>query len=374
MDGLVGPSLGACRRGPRIAHAARLERALRGQLGPHAVACVPGGQAMNFAPPPWSLRQIQYAIAVEEMGGFSRAAERCHVSQPALSAQLALLEGSLGARIFERGARRVLITPAGRVLLDHARSVLRAVEQLGEAATRLGDPLTSSIRVGVIPTLAPYLVPELVGPMHKAFPGLRLIWREERTQELRSLLQMGEIDAALVALETDLGDVESAALGRDAFFLAVPPEHPLASGTGPVQLAQLAGETVLLLEDGHCLRDQTLRFCGSKLGAESNVRATSLSTLAQMVAGGIGTTLLPQLSLATENRHERLVIRPFAEAPFRTVGLVWRSRSPFSSALRKLAEKMRDALPASLERPEGSGHVRRSVRGRRSGRTHSSRD
>ena len=316
---------------------------------------------MNFAPPDWSLRQLQYAVAVEEMGGFHRAAERCHVSQPALSAQLALLEEALGARLFERGARRVLVTSAGRALLDQAREVLRVAEQLSATAARLGNPLTSSIRVGVIPTLSPYLVPELVGPLREAFPSLRLIWREERTNELRTLLQSGEIDAALVALETDLGDIQAEPLGRDSFLLALPPEHPLAAVAGPIKVAELAGETVLLLDDGHCLREQALRFCGHKLGAESEVRATSLSTLAQMVAGGAGTTILPRLALAAENRHGRLVIRPFVEAPFRTVGLVWRSSSPFSSALRKLAQEMREALPASLDRSNGSRRVSHST-------------
>jgi LysR family hydrogen peroxide-inducible transcriptional activator len=304
---------------------------------------------MKFSPPAWSLRQLQYALAVEETGGFRRAAERCLVSQPALSSQLALLEEALGAPIFERGARRILVTASGRVLLDQARRVLIAAEELSNAAARLGDPLTSSLRVGVIPTLSPYLVPELVGPLRGAFPALQLIWHEAHTKELRALLESGELDAAVVALESDLGDVDTEPLGRDAFLLAVPPEHRLAAPSTPVRLDELLGETVLLLEDGHCLRDQTLRFCGDRLTAESGVRATSLSTLAQMVAGGSGATLLPRLALASENRHGRLVIRPFVEAPFRTVGLVWRDRSPLSSALRKLAAQMRIPLRSLLD-------------------------
>jgi LysR family hydrogen peroxide-inducible transcriptional activator len=309
---------------------------------------------MNFAPTAWSLRQLQYAVAVEEMGGFRRAAERCRVSQPALSAQLALLEEALGAQIFERGARRLLVTAAGRLLLDQAREVLRAAEALSEAAERLGDPLTASLRIGVIPTLSPYLVPELVGPLRQAFPSLRLIWREERTNELRALLEAGELDAALVALESELGDVEAEPLGRDVFLLALPREHPLAAARGLVRLEQLAGQPLLLLEDGHCLRDQTLNFCGHK-AAESGVRATSLSTLAQMVAGGAGITILPRLALAAENRHERLAIRPFIQAPFRTVALVWRSRSPLSAAFRKLAKAMRAALPEALDQTATAG-------------------
>jgi LysR family transcriptional regulator, hydrogen peroxide-inducible genes activator len=307
---------------------------------------------MKFRPPDWSLRQLQYALAVEETGGFRRAAERCLVSQPALSSQLALLEEALGARIFERGSRRILVTASGRILLEQARRVLIAAEELTSAAARLGDPLTASLRVGVIPTLSPYLVPELVGPLRVAFPSLQIIWHEAHTKELRALLESGDLDAAVVALESDLGEVDTEALGQDAFLLAVPPEHPLAARSAAVRLDDLLGETVLLLEDGHCLRDQTLRFCGDKMAAESGVRATSLSTLAQMVAGGAGATVLPRLALASENRHGRLVIRPFTEAPFRTVGLVWRGRSPLRAALRRLAAEMRASLSTLLDAAE----------------------
>ena len=315
---------------------------------------------MNHAPHPYSLRQLQYAVAIADTGGFRRAAEACHVSQPALSAQLASLEEALGTPLFERGARGVLLTGAGEALVAQARKILAEADNLVALAQRLGDPLASTLRIGIIPTLSPYLVPELVGPLRAAFPALQIFWVEDRTPRLRAQLATGEIDAAIVAVESELGDVHHESLGRDPFLLALYKEHPLAASTGELAVDDVGDATILVLEDGHCLRDQTLRLCAHSVGVDFGVRATSLSTLAQMVASGLGLTFLPQIAVATENRQGRLVVRRLSPpSPFRTVALAWRSHSPIANSFHTLATTMRKGLAGVLE-PDDSHDSRGS--------------
>lgn len=297
---------------------------------------------MKLGPQPVTLRQLQYAVAVAELLSFRRAAEACLVSQPSLSAQLAELEQALGVRLFERDRRRVLITPAGQDLLVRARRVLLEAEDLLEAARAAADPLSGTLRLGVIPTISPYLLPEATPLLRKRHPRLTLRWIEEKTAELVGRVSQGALEGALVALEADLGSLEREVIARDAFVLAMPAEHRLARGTSALSLADLEGSQVLLLDEGHCLREQALSLCGRAGAQEGSFRATSLSTLAQMVAGGAGLTLLPQLAVDVERRRARLAVRSFARpAPHRTLALCWRKRSPLAPALRAVAETLR---------------------------------
>src|SRR5262245_52512220 len=302
---------------------------------------------MKLSPWPFTLRQLQYVVAVAETLSFRAAAERCHVAQPSLSAQLAQLETALGVRLFERDRRRVLLTAAGRGLVERARSVLRETSDLVEAATRAADPLNGRLQIGVIPTISPYLLPTAAPALRRAHPRLTVVWREEKTADLVRDLQAGALDAALLALEADIGDVERAVIARDPFVLATPPRHPLAAKAAPMPIGALRDEPVLLLDDGHCFRDQALAACARTGARESEFRATSLSTLAQMVAGGSGVTLLPELAVATETGRTPLRVRRLAEpTPRRTIGLVWRRAYPLAGALREVAATIKEAYPA----------------------------
>ena len=300
------------------------------------------------APLAFSMRQLQYAVAVADTLSFRAAAARCHVSQPSLSAQLAQLESALGVRLFERDRRRVLLTAAGRELVERARGVLRQAADLVEAASRAGDPLAGRLQIGVIPTISPYLLPAVAPAVRKRYPALTVVWREDKTSVLVAGLQAGTLDAALLALEADIGDLEREVIARDPFVLAAAPGHPLAASTATARPADLREQSVLLLDDGHCFREQTLAVCSRARVREGEFRATSLATLAQMVAGGAGVTLLPELAVSTETARARLRVRRFADpAPHRTIGLVWRRGYPLASALREVAATMREAYPAA---------------------------
>ena len=300
---------------------------------------------MRFGAQPITLRQLQYAVAVAETKSFRRAAECCFVSQPSLSAQIAELERALNVKLFERNRRRVLLTSAGVELVERARRVLIELEDLLEAARHHVDPLAGTLRVGVIPTIGVYLVPEIDPALRKAYPGLTLLWTEEKTEVLVQRIEHGELDAAFLALEADLGDLEQEAIGLDPFVLAVPEAHELARGRRPVHLRELRAERILLLDEGHCFRKQALELCSAAGAEELGFRATSLATLAQMVAGGSGITLLPKIAVELENRHGLLAIRQFAKpVPHRTIGLAWRRRSPLAGSLRAIAVTARTAF------------------------------
>lgn len=292
-----------------------------------------------------SIRQLEYALAVQEHLNFHEAARACHVTQPALSAQVAQLEDTLGVRLFERDRRRVLVTPTGAEILARARRVMQEVDGLVDLAQVLVQPLAGTLRVGLIPTVAPYVLPKIMPALQQAYPHLRLLLREDRTETLVRDLAEGTLDLLLLALEADLGDIERMPLKRDAFVVAMSNDNALADKTR-LRESDLDGQRVLLLEDGHCLRDQVLPICARGHATEvGDFRATSLHTLAQMTATGIGITFLPEIAVDTEARLEHLAIRPLRKPiPFRTLGLAWRRTSPRETEFRALGALIRKAL------------------------------
>jgi LysR family hydrogen peroxide-inducible transcriptional activator len=291
-----------------------------------------------------SLRQLQYVVAVADSLGFHKAAARCHVSQPTLSAQVALLESVLGVRLFERDRRRVLVTAAGEAVVARARRVLLEVDDLLTAATRSQSPFAGTLRIGVIPTMAPYVLPEVTPAITRKYPALSLVFQEAKTADIVRELAEGTLDAGIAALEAELGDTAHAELARDDFVVALPKQHPLAKKK-QVSLDELEDERVLLLDEGHCFRAQALALCSKAQAEVASFRATSLATLAQMVSSGAGITLLPALSVAVENRRGQLEIRPFTKpVPSRTVVLVWRKSSPFGATFEELGGVLKRAL------------------------------
>jgi len=305
------------------------------------------------APHPFTTRQLQYAVAVAEAGSFRRAAAACGVSQPSLSAQIAQLEEVLQVRLFERDRRHIRLTAPGAALVARARRVLTETDDLVDAARHLGDPLVGTLRIGVIPTVSPYLLPGVVRALRRAYPALVVRWLEDKTDTLVAGLHAGELDAALLALEAAPADLDREVIGRDPFVLAAPKGHPLAKRATPVTAGELRGARLLLLDDGHCLRDQALAICAGSRAEELDFRATSLSTLTQMVASGAGVTLLPQMALPTEGRRAAITLRPLAdENAFRTIGLAWRRTSPLAVALRTVAVTLRESELLGGRAPE----------------------
>ncbi|MGE3164142.1 MAG: LysR substrate-binding domain-containing protein [Planctomycetota bacterium] len=294
-----------------------------------------------------TIRHLEYVVALSEAQSFSRAAERCHVTQPALSTQIQRLETHLGVKLFERGNRQVLLTHAGTQVTQIAQRVLGDVRALAGAAATFANPLAGTLRLGVIPTVAPYFLPRAMVAIRKHLPELRFLVREERTQELVARVQRGDTDLLLLALEAELENLETFPLFEDPFVVAMPPQHPLARRR-QIRQRDLAGAPVLLLEDGHCLRDQALPLCESAGACEiADIRATSLVTLLQMVSAGLGLTLIPRLAVDVETRRDRgLVLRPLSSPrPFRTIGLAWRPSSPHVEHYRRLAQLFCKAAP-----------------------------
>lgn len=314
---------------------------------------------------PCSLRQLQYLVAVADLGGFGRAAVRCHVSQPSLSAQIAQAERALGVRIFERDRRAVRLTAAGAVIVDRARHVLVAARDLANAARHESDPFHGTLRVGVIPTVCPYLLPEIAPALAAAYPGLSITWSEEKTVSLTAQIKEGTLDAAILAADAPPAGCEQAALTVDSFVLAASPGHPLVATSRPLDPARLEGEDVLLLADGHCFRNQALALCSRAGAVATGYGATSLATLVQMVASSSRVTLLPSLAVPVENRRGQLAVRPFARpVPGRTLALVWRRGSATKTTLEAVATTIRDVIKSPTR--HGGTETRRSpVRKRR---------
>ena len=301
---------------------------------------------MHFSPYAFSLRQLQYIVAVADLLSFNRAADECHVSQPSLSLQIAEIERVLAITIFERDPHRVALTSAGRDFVEGARAVLRVADTLVETGRRCLDPFSGTLRIGVIPTISPYWLPELTTALRKAHPHLTVIWSEDKTHILVHALQSGVIDAALLALEAEIGDVEREVIAKDPFVLVAPAGNPLVAKRAPAKAAELRGATVMVLENEHCFGKQALEFCFHARAQEHQFRGTSLATVISMVAGGLGVTLLPTLAVRSEVRMNNLRVRRFADPEAaRTIGLVWRKKSSLTPALRKLAASMSQAFP-----------------------------
>ena len=245
-----------------------------------------------------NLRDLKYLVALADLRHFGKAADACFVSQPTLSTQIRKLEDELGVALVERAPRKVMLTAAGQDVVLRARRIVAEVEQMKESARRSRDPESGSMRLGVFPTLGPYLLPHIVPQLRERFPQLELLLVEEKSDVLLQRLRDGKLDAALLALPVHDEQLHAELLFEEPFVFAAPQRHPLAARAS-VSMAQLSDETLLLLEDGHCLRDQALDVCRlSGANEKSGFRATSLETLRQMVAAGVGVTLLPALSVS----------------------------------------------------------------------------
>jgi LysR family transcriptional regulator, hydrogen peroxide-inducible genes activator len=286
------------------------------------------------------LKDLRYLVAVAELRHFGRAAARCFVSQPTLSAQLKKLEQSLGVQLIERTPNNVSLTMAGEEIVARARRILEASDEVVTLARSQRDPLAGRLRVALLPTIGPYLLPHVAPVIRRSLPRLQLRLYEYQTAPLLEKLHAGELDVGILALPVELAGLESRELYREAFLVALPERHALAA-RDTVRVADLKGETLLLLEEGHCLRDQALEVCGrAGVRDAQDFRATSLETLRQMVATGAGVTLLPQLAVRGAYRSARgVVLRPFTRpTPVRHIGAVWRKSSARHAAIAALCE------------------------------------
>ena len=297
-----------------------------------------------------TLRQLRYLVAVADRRHFGRAAEDCLVTQSTLSSGIRELENVLGATLIGRSNRNITLTPVGEAILARAQALLRAADELVDAAHIGSRPLTGLLGLGVIPTVAPYLLPRVLPQLRHSYPELRLYLREEQTARVLEMLGRGRIDAGIIALPYLTGDLETMLVGDDALLVACSKSHPFAN-RGSISVAELAGEALMLLEDGHCLRNHALAACRLLPGQPNEeLQATSLSTLVQMVGNGLGVTLIPQLAIDVETRREpNIAIIPFADAPpSREIALVWRAHSARSRDLALLGELLRGGMPSAV--------------------------
>ncbi len=296
-----------------------------------------------------TLQELRYAVALADMGHFGQAAEACFVSQSTLSTGLKKLEEFLGITLFDRSLKRVTPTPIGREIIESARLILQEAERIRELARLSQDPMDRTLQLGVIPTLGPYYLPHALTIVHRLHPKLRLLLREVLTPNLLEDLAEGRLDAGLLAVPVEDPGLEVVPLFVEPFLAAVPAEHPLARKKA-IEVEALAAAGLLLLEEGHCLRDQALEACHLEGPRNEEIRATSLETLRQMVGMGLGVTLIPALAGESPKPTRRqVVLRPLAGAgAARTIGLVWRRRSPAAQTLRQLARTLTDYLPEGV--------------------------
>lgn len=285
-----------------------------------------------------TLQQLSYLLALADEGHFGRAAHTCNVSQPGLSSQIKELEERLGVPLVERLPRGIRLTPEGADAVARARSILRDVDELVDAARTSSQSLLGPLVVGAIPTVAPYVLGDFVPAVVQSHAEATLRFEELTTRELLASLRAGSIDVAVCALPVDGNDLVSAPILRDEFLLAISTTSELARSTTPVPVSVLRRLDVLLLDDGHCLRDQALDVCAAVTAHPTDLRATSLATLVQMVAAGVGATLLPVSAASVEARPGNgITVRRFTKAPSRTLAMVWRASSPRDSLYRAIA-------------------------------------
>lgn len=294
----------------------------------------------------FTLKQLRYFEALAQQQHFGRAAEVCAISQPALSVQIKDLEQQTGKALFERGARQVRLTAFGEDFATRVRVLLRQADDLGAFAAASRERLAGRFRLGVIPTVAPYLLPGLVPQLSARFPDLELRLRESQTAKLVEELLQGRLDAALVALPIEEPSLTEIPLFAEDFVLV----RPSAQAGQPVpDITEL--RNILLLEEGHCLRDQALSFCNRPAGfARDDLDGSSLSTLVQMVGAGLGVTVLPEMAVPLETRMVDVTCAPFlGVAPGRTIGMVWRRTNPMTQELTEVAEVITDAARSGCE-------------------------
>ncbi len=297
-----------------------------------------------------NLRDLKYLVALAEHRHFGRAAAACFVSQPTLSTQIRKLEEELGVSLVERAPRKVMLTPAGQDAAARARVIVAEVEQMKEAARRSRDPEAGTVRLGIFPTLGPYLLPHVIPRLRERFPELELLLVEEKSDVLLARLREGKLDAALLALPVVDDQLHAEFLFEEPFLLAVSGKHPLAL-RDHLDVQELSAQRLLLLEDGHCLRDQALEVC-RLFGAneKSEFRATSLETLRQMVAADVGITLLPTLSVqppVPRSDNIRLLDLVGEGRPSRRIAMAWRRSSAMGGFLQQLADQFKH-LPQRL--------------------------
>lgn len=299
-----------------------------------------------------NLQDLRYLVAVADHRHFGRAAEACFVSQPTLSTQLKKLERELGVELIERNPRQIMLTGVGESVVERARVVLRETDNIREVARRATDPEAGSLRIGLFPTLAPYLLPHIVPVLHERFPKLELLLVEEKSAVVHQRLRDGQLDVGLLAMPVHDDHLICEPLFSEEFVLAVPSGHPLSQVDGTVSTSVLAGENVLLLEEGHCLRDQALSVC-QLAGAEERAgfRATSLETLRQMVAAGVGVTLLPELAVEAPvpASPDIDLVRFDPPVPRREIAMFWRRTSAYADFLPEIAEAIRSVATALVD-------------------------
>ncbi len=295
--------------------------------------------------PTLTLRQLRYFEAAARLGHFGKAAAECAVTQPALSMQIKELEEELGASLFERRPGEIVLTPLGREIAAQASRILLAASDLAALAKHRGQVLSGPLTLGIIPTLAPYILPELLKYLSKRFPALKLELREAQTRAMLGELSRGELDLVMAAIPNEMPDLHEEHLFDDRFLLAVASEEAKRSRVDPETLdpAQL-----ILLEEGHCLRDQALSFCSNERGVtKAGLGATSLSTVMQMVANGYGATFIPEIAVESEMRGRKLSLQRFTvPEPSRKIGLVWRKTSPRRRDFEAFGAAVKEALKA----------------------------
>ncbi len=293
-----------------------------------------------------SLKQLRYLDAVGRFGHFGKAAQHCTVTQPALSMQIQELERSLGIQLVERRAKGASLTEAGREIARRAARILSEVRDISDFARHCSEPLSGPIRLGVIPTVAPYVLPPLLPRLKQLYPQLELHLRETHTEQLTTELIDGSLDLLLLALPVDHPEIETIKLREDRFLLALPPDREL-HGRVKATPDLIRNDRLLLLEEGHCLRDQALAFCRvRRVDTVDTFGASSLSTIVQLVANGMGLTFLPEISLNLETMHGRVKIMQFADPePKRILGLAWRATRPRKRDFVELGRLIVDALP-----------------------------
>jgi len=291
-----------------------------------------------------NLQELRYFAAVVEFRHFGRAAESCNVSQPTLSSQIRKLEDELGVTLLERTNKRVDVTPVGRQILEHAQRALNEAGQIESVARAARDPLVGALRLGVIPTLAPYLLPLILGPLKKSYPGLAIELWEDQTRLLVEGLRSHRLDAALVASSLGTHEIAEVALFAEPLMAVLPRDHRLAADK-TVNEEDLASD-LLVMADGHCLVNQSLAACGAKAGIQSTMQAATLETLVNLVAAGYGTTLIPALA-ASGFAGRAIELRPLRQGSTRGIRLASRPGFPRPQALRAIEKVVRRSVPAA---------------------------